>query len=202
MAHHHLDHLAEYISLFMVRTNPPSLEFAVRISHPYNSCSLSCRASSSQGCSSGWSWSARGVILLIPIDLISPYVGFPAWSSLSLDGWRSSTSSPIQGSFCTFENIAFTDWQVGILTSRGRVMVCIYRCQISAGGRGSWRRTSWVWRWSWRLATTHTRSYSLSINSQDLNHHHDQALKFWEKVAAIHPEGPSFLWHHPHPHYR
>ena len=31
MAHHHLDHHAEVISLILVRTHTPSLEFAVRI---------------------------------------------------------------------------------------------------------------------------------------------------------------------------
>ena len=38
--------------------------------------------------------------------------------------------------------------------------------------------------------------------SLDYKHHHDQALKFWEIVAAVHPDGPSFFWDHPHPHHR
>ena len=103
--------------------------------------------------------------------------------------------------FCTFENLAFSDWY----DWQFHQDFAFNRWPISAGGRESWRRTGWAWRWSLRLGTTHTRSFSL--------HGHwsshwiiiitgNQALKLFQLVAKVHPEGPSFLFTHPAPHYR
>ena len=75
-----------------------------------------------------------------------------------MDGWRSNTSSTIQGSCSANYNRSVT---AGTLFFINNAFVIIL--SATAEGQGRWRRTSWAWRWSWRLATIQTRFHFYPI---------------------------------------